>query len=455
MYTFDRISAQKRTIAHTSFFLATVLLILGGGFAFGQERFRASVAVTNITPSSPQTLIGYAPRKSTGVRDSIYHKVVMLDDGRKPFYLVSSDLAAIAPPTYEKAAKRLKKMFNIDKEQFWWTNTHTHSAPEVGTGGTIPLFLGERYKENFDVAYANFVEDQLVEAVALARKKLVPARLGAGWGFSRANVNRRARGVDNKTFLGENPDAAIDNKIGLIRIESETGKPIALIANYPIHGTVLSSTELRISGDVPGVVAQYVQEKTGAPLLFINGALGNVAPRFSVSISNGPNKESQLNQFKKLLGEPILTANARITATTDVVRLNTSSITVETPRRADIKGWPEDMKAYSRTSSAGVNLVRMPVHFLQINDDIMIWGAPCELFCEVSNEVRASSPFPYTFYSGITNGTLGYLCTHEEIEMGGYEPGVSPFGPDAAKDVSDNVRDHLDEVSKVPASKQK
>ena len=99
MYTLDSISERKRSISQTSFFLVSMLLVLGGSFALGQQRFRASVAVTNITPSSPQTLIGYAPRKSTGVRDSIYHKVVMLDDGRRPFYLVSSDLSAIAPTT--------------------------------------------------------------------------------------------------------------------------------------------------------------------------------------------------------------------------------------------------------------------------------------------------------------------------------------------------------------------
>lgn len=417
---------------------------------YGQEagNFKAGFGRSNITPLTPQNLLGYAPRQSNGVRDSLYHKVVVLDDGRKQFYLVATDLGTIAPNTYDKAAARLQKMFNIDRADFWWTNTHTHSAPETGPPGVIPLFLGDRYEVKHNEAYAQYVEDQLVEAVRLARKNLSAARLGVGWGFSRANINRRARGVDNKTFLGENPDAPVDNRIGLLRIDHANGKPMAIVANYAIHGTVLASTDVRISGDVPGEVAQYVEEQTGAPLLFVNGALGNIAPRFSISVNNTGNKDGQLRQFRKLLGEPILEANRKITATTGQVRLNTTGINIETPRRADIKTWPDDLKAYARTSSTGQNLIRMPVQFLRINDDIMFWSAPCELFCEVSNEIRNNSPFAYTFYSGITNGTFGYLCTEDEIKLGGYEPMVSPFSPAAAVDLAEGVSRHLEEISR-------
>lgn len=428
--------------------LLSFLLVIPAGAAYSQENFKAAFARTNITPDTPKNLLGYSPRMSEGVRDSIYHKVVILDDGYKQFYLVATDLGVIAPVTYDKAAARLKKMFNIDRDNFWWSNTHTHSAPEVGSGGVIPLFLGERYEQKFDEPYARFVEDKLVEAIAEARKKLVPAKLGAGWGYSRANINRRARDVNNKTFLGENPDAPVDRKIGLLRIETADGKPMALIANYPIHGTVLAISDTRISGDVPGVVAQYVEEQTGAPLLFVNGALGNIAPRFSVPGYNVGKKDGPLRQFRKLLGEPILEANNRILATTGTVKLKTSGIVIETPRREDIKTWTNDMKDYLRISGAGTALIRMPIQFLGINDDIMIWSAPCELFCEISNEIRNNSPYPYTFYAGITNGTFGYLCTEEEIKLGGYEPTVSPFSPSAAKDLSEGVSRHLDQLSR-------
>ena len=107
------------------------------------------------------------------------------------------------------------------------------------------------------------------------------------------------------------------------------------------------------------------------------------------------------------------------------------------------------MKNYLRLTSTGEALIQIPVSFLKINEDIMMWSAPCELFCEISNEIRNNSPFPHTFFAGITNGTLGYLCTAEEIALGGYEPSVSPFSASAAKDFTWGVSQLLEEISKT------
>jgi hypothetical protein len=88
-------------------------------------------------------------------------------------------------------------------------------------------------------------------------------------------------------------------------------------------------------------------------------------------------------------------------------------------------------------------MVRLPVRFLKINDDIAIWCAPLELFCEISNEIRDRSPFPYTFYFGYTNGWLGYLLTESEYKYEGYEPTVSPYTPGAARDLTEAVVTYL------------
>ncbi|MFA7472348.1 MAG: hypothetical protein WCY86_05555 [Spirosomataceae bacterium] len=121
---------------------------------------------------------------------------------------------------------------------------------------------------------------------------------------------------------------------------------------------------------------------------------------------------------------------------------------IETPRREDLYDWPEDMAPYLRTTSTGEALIRFPVRFLVINQELLIWGTPCELFCEISNEIRNNSPFPYTFYAGITNGTFGYLCTAEEIKLGGYEPSASPFSPQAEFDLKQGVLAEMQRLKK-------
>src|SRR6185437_10993879 len=106
------------------------------------------------------------------------------------------------------------------------------------------------------------VKDALVAAVKDAAGKLQPARIGFGQGVSMANINRRAKDVDGQVSLGLNPDGPADRQIGLIRLERPDGAPIATIANYPIHGTVMSGQNLLISGDAPGTVSAYLEQKT-------------------------------------------------------------------------------------------------------------------------------------------------------------------------------------------------
>jgi len=426
-----------------------VFIILIGNVMSGQQgnnsvtaavkEFRASVIKKNITPGNSQNLLGYSTRKSTGVHDSIYHRIVALDDGTNQFFLVSTEICIISPTEYDKVAAMIKNQLGISPMNLWWTATHTHSAPECGKAGLDKIFMGERYQHEVDSVYTAFVEQKLIDGIREAREQLLSARLGVGWGFSQANINRRAVDIDGEASLGLNPDGPVDRRIGLLRIEKADGTLMALIANYPIHGTVLGGENQLISGDAPGIVSTYVEEKIGAPLIFINGAAGNLAPIYSVY----PSPESgHLGEFRVLLGDKILDANRKISTTTKEVVLSSGAITVETPRKTGL-AWPVHFGSYTRTTNTGVNLVRLPIRFLRINEDIAIWSAPVELFCEISNEIRDRSPFPYTFYFGYTNGWLGYLLTEQEYKYEGYEPTVSPYTPQSASDLTEAVVTHL------------
>jgi len=413
--------------------LVICLLCILNAKTFAQQKpggskaneFRASVVKVNISPNTPKQLLGYGPRVSAGIHDSIYHRIIALDDGITQFFLVSTDICLVSPSEYDHVAAMLQKKLGINPVNFWWTATHTHSAPEVGVPGLAEAFMGDRYKHPVDTAYTSFVEQTLINGIIEAREKLEPAKLGVGWGFSQANINRRAVDVDGSASIGLNPDGAVDRRIGLIRVEKKDGSPLALIPNYPIHGTVLGG-QLQISGDAPGIVSQYVEQKTGVPVLFINGAAGNLAPIYSVY----PDPEAgHLSQFRVLLGDKILEANKKIVSTSDSVKLFTGSLTVESPRKTNLS-WPSYLEKYSSTTKNGINMVKLPVRFLKINNEVAIWSAPLELFCEISNEVRDRSPFPFTFYYGYTNGWLGYLPAAEDWKHGGYEVDVvSPFTP--------------------------
>lgn len=82
--------------------------------------------------------------------------------------------------------------------------------------------------------------------------------------------------------------------------------------------------------------------------------------------------------------------------------------------------------------------VLLPIRFLRIGDTV-IWAAPVELFSEIAIEIRKRSPFAHTFFSGYTNGWLGYLPTAQAFSEGGYEPATSPFTPSVEADVMHHV----------------
>lgn len=364
--------------------------------------------------------MGYAARQSTGVHDRIFHRIAAMSDGEAEVFIVASDFCVFSPSVYEDVAAALEKE-GIPRKHFWWTVTHTHSAPELGPPGIYDVLLSGRSNHPWDREYLAFVTTALKEGVLRARAALAPARVAIGAGSARANINRRARDVDGSISLGLNPDGPADRQLGLIRLERPDGAPIALIANYAMHGTALGGRWMEISGDAPGIVASYVEEKIGAPVLFVNGAAGNLAPIYTVQDTP---RAAHLGEFRVLLGDRILETN-KATAGAVEAKLWAGETIVETPRRPEL-GWPAELPSYTAKAPSGENLVRLPVRFLRIGDTA-IWGAPVELFCEIAIKVRQESPFRNTFYFGYANGWLGYLPTAAAYREGGYETRTTPF----------------------------
>jgi hypothetical protein len=391
-----------------------------GGLSVAQAaNFRAAAVKVDITPQSPQWLSGYGPRRSEGVLDPIYHRAVAFDTGEAQFYLVSSDLCLFSPRLYDDVMRDLQQETGIEPAHVLWSVTHTHAAPEIGPPDMYKALLG-RSEHDWDREYTNQVTRALIEAVRAARKQLEPARLAFGTGVALANINRRAKDVDGRVSIGLNPEAPVDRQFGLIRLSRPDGTPIALVVNYAMHGTVMSGQNRHISGDGPGVVTAYLEEKLGGTVLFVNGAAGNIAPIYSVYADA---KSGHLSEFRVLLGNRVLAAVASMGPGTPQVSIRHAEKVVETARRETLV-WPQEMARYAGVD--GRPLVRLPIRFVRINDAV-IWSAPVEMFCEIAMDVRERSPFSHTLFFGYTNGWLGYLPTAKGFEEGGYEPRTSPF----------------------------
>jgi hypothetical protein len=335
-----------------------------------------------------------------------------------------------SPNFYDTVMRELQSRTGIDPNQVWWSVTHTPAAPEVGPPDMYKALLG-RSDHDWDREYTAFVTNALIDAVKSARDTLEPARLSLATTASNANINRRAKDVDGKMSLGLNPDGPVDRQVNLLRVTRPDGTPIGLVVNYAMHGTVMSGQNLKISGDAPGVVAAYLEEKLGGTVLYINGAAGNIAPIYSVYADPS---SGHLSQFAVLLGDRVIAAARAMPAGTDRVAIRHGQHFVETLRREDLV-WPDELASYA---TADRQRIRLPLRFVAINDTL-IWSAPVEMFCEIAMNIREQSPFSQTFYFGYTNGWFGYLPTAKAFEEGGYEPRTSPFTAHAESDLTTSV----------------
>jgi len=398
------------------------------------QPLRAGAAKVDITPTSSQWLLGYQARQSNGVHDNIYHRVLALEAGGTSWYVISTDICLFSPNFQDTVMRELQSRTGIDPANVWWSVTHTHAAPELGPPDMYKALLG-RSDHDWDRNYTAFAVNALVEAVRSAHDRLEPARITFATTTANANINRRARDVDGKISLGLNPDGPVDRQVNLIRLQRPDGSPIALVVNYAMHGTVMSGQNLKISGDAPGVVAAYLEEQLGGTVLYVNGAAGNIAPIYTVyaDASSG-----HLSEFRVLLGDKVIPAVRGMAPGTDRASLRHSTMVVETPRRQDL-AWPDELAAYATPDRTRV---RLPLRFVTIND-VVIWSAPVELFCEIAMNVRDRSPFKQTFYFGYTNGWFGYLPTAKAFDEGGYEPKTSPFTAQAESDVTTAVSAYL------------
>lgn len=116
--------------------------------------------------------------------------------------------------------------------------------------------------------------DACREAAASAR----PAEITWGTGSCRLAVVRDLPYGD-RDVTGFNPDVAADDTIVVGRIADTAGVTMATILNYACHPTTLAWQNPLLSPDFIGPARRVVEEATGAPCVFLQGASGDLSPR--------------------------------------------------------------------------------------------------------------------------------------------------------------------------------
>src|SRR3974390_1556890 len=106
-----------------------LLLWIAGPPGLGAAEFKAAVARVELTPPIGYSLWGYSDRKggATAVRDPLYARILVLDDGSNRLALVTLDLGrSFGPPFMDALRQRVKTSAGV--AQVFLMASHTHSG---------------------------------------------------------------------------------------------------------------------------------------------------------------------------------------------------------------------------------------------------------------------------------------------------------------------------------------
>ena len=452
----------------------------------GESPFRAGAAKVDLAPPVGVPLGGYFARHSplwplpdpdhtnytwrfkasTGVRDPVFVKALVLETAEVSLAHVTLDMMS-ADQGLATDAFRLASMqgFSIPWERVLFHASHTHSS--FGGYSSEPV-LELAALDKMSPAIRQDAARKVADAMLAAQSSVQPARLGIGQAvLGDVTCNRRA-------FVSPNDrPTSIDPLLGLLRVDSLDGAPLATLWNYPVHGTCLSENNLQISADIMGAASAAVEAHVGGIALFINSDAGDIAPS---SHACGASADGSSASFPG--GQEIAKAVGALRlrlSTTEAPQIQTASLSHEFgPTNANLSLFacpPQEISCeppqggtvtrqsppselcnltsvldkaqHLRLGKAFVNTIARfsAVRITIAGHHTLLVSIPGEAIHDLGNEIRGdldlatrlrsdgvSVGFNTTMLLGYTNNYMFYFTTPKEYDIGGYEPQMSLWG---------------------------
>ncbi|WP_149243393.1 neutral/alkaline non-lysosomal ceramidase N-terminal domain-containing protein [Dyadobacter sp. 32] len=448
------------------FIIVACVLTENGVYAQGRI-FKAGASISNITPYLGDGIVGNfgTPPPATYIHDQLHTRSLVLDDGNHKLVFVICDNVSINREVFDEAKRMIREATGIPNAYMMMSATHTHSG--TSAGGEGEKRRGWHPDTPLD-AYQKFMATRIADGVRGAIANLEPARIGWGVGSVPQHVfNRRWKMKPGKTVLnpfgemdqvlmnpGSHPDllepaGPTDPDLSFLSVQSITGKPIAVLANYSLHyvGGIPSD---HISADYFAVFADRIQELLKAdrqdpPFVGImsNGTSGDVN---NINVKGQVEKRPAYEKIR-LVAHDVAREILRVYRTTthhDWVELKAAEselqLNVRKPTNEQVR-WAQQVVTRADTVKPKHRLektyaertLQMQEWPEQINvilqtyrvGELGIAAIPFETFAETGLEIKAKSPFRPTFTIELANGGYGYLPTPEQHKLGGYETWLS------------------------------
>jgi hypothetical protein len=336
---------------------------------------------------------------------------MVLMDGDRRLLFLSLDVVAVPPDMHDAIVRAVEPM-GFSRETVIVSATHTHSGP----GGVTRAWTWQLVvMDTFNRAVHDAVLRGVLDAVGRAAGNAQPALLTTV-SFS-ADGLQRSRRHDRWFF---------DPTVNLLLARSITsGRWLGAMVNMAIHGTAWQDDNLRLSADVPGGIERSLEQQLEAPVLFVNGAVGDVSP--IIAGADG------VAHIARAFGEQCASAlprARRVTPQWSVARRR-----VRLPAPHFMRHIPIGLLAPREVE---LNVIRLGGLAL------LTWpGEPTTTLGLAAKGVAGDAGAGQAWILGLTNGYAGYFVAPDEYRSGGYEAAKSLYGATAGITLVDEYRSML------------
>lgn len=438
-----------------------------------KEHLQAGFGRREITPELGVRLGGYGvkERPAEKVNDPLNSTCIVMSDGQTKTAIINADLIAITEEDVHTIRSLAAEKCDIPYDNIVVTAIHNHTAPNTLC---IPGWGDHEQK------YMDSIIPKIVESILEANANLKPVKMGCGTTQSKVGINRREVQLSGGTDMNWNIHGSYDPTMTVIRFESEE-KTEGVIVHYGAHPTAYG-TERTVSRDWPGIMADRMETQINAPVMFINGTIGDVGPRtnairkngFSAGVGDGIDSVREVG-YRAATDALGVFMNIKTYDDTPTLSVLTEDIVMPYDPPAPLAEAKEKIAEYEpHKDEYGSNMFEYTrwTRVLAIHEKgeenwkkgkayrqtIVRFGPvalvpfPGELFSSISLRLRAASPFPHTLCSSCSNGYYTYLPDKEGFARGGYEAWMSKAfeGYGFVNDLDDHlINDNLKLLEKL------
>lgn len=406
--------------------LAMSLPLINTAAGAEEALWKAGVARANITPTNALWMGGYAKRTNPaeGKETDLWLKALALEDaGGHRAVIVTSDLLAIRPPTYQACLPRLKQQFGLDPAQVLLTASHTHCGPFLPTRPD-GLQAFDEAQQKLLAEYSARLQDRIIETVGKALSGLQPARLAMSEGRTGFAANRRNNSEEDAPRLIQQGALVcpVDHSVPVLTVVRPDGTLLAVLFGYACHNTTLDFNKW--CGDYAGY-AQIALEQShpGAQAMFFIGCAAdqNPIPRLQLGLVERYGRMLAAAVEEALL-KPPATLPPTLKTTMETVSLNLGAM----PTQAELEKLTKDEMAYARrwatqllaAVKSGQPLERTcpyPIQVWRLGGRqvlITLAGEPV-----VDYALRFKREFgPQTWVAGYANSVMAYIPSRRVLD---------------------------------------